>query len=228
METLFCPRCNAVQYHTGNSRVGWDENSHGEYTCQVCKHTRGPDRECQHSGPDCVVDPATRGANTTPQMLAVLAGKQKRIKLSMVGLCLLLLLGIGCFLYKFTPPGFFGGNSGAAAAPNPSVSVNPASAGAVVPVVLVLGGNRGANVIAAGYPKDRVVKCADFEERASDRVESASSTTGARYDPKTGHYTYTWKTSKSWAGTCRELVFKFSHDVPGIADGQIVMDFRFS
>jgi hypothetical protein len=28
------------------------------------------------------------------------------------------------------------------------------------------------------------------------------------YDENTGEYTYVWKTSKNWAGTCRQLLVK--------------------
>jgi hypothetical protein len=32
---------------------------------------------------------------------------------------------------------------------------------------------------------------------------------GLKYDAANDQYTYTWKTDKKWAGTCRELVLDF-------------------
>ena len=42
------------------------------------------------------------------------------------------------------------------------------------------------------------------------------------YDPATDTYTYVWKTDKSWAGTCRQLIVK-------LADGTFHQaNFQFS
>jgi len=38
----------------------------------------------------------------------------------------------------------------------------------------------------------------------------ATSTAGAlTYDAKRNQYTYSWKTDKTWASTCRQLILRF-------------------
>jgi hypothetical protein len=45
-----------------------------------------------------------------------------------------------------------------------------------------------------------------------DAVEESltSGTSGLRYDPESRQFTYNWKTSSAWAGTCRRLVLELS------------------
>ena len=38
------------------------------------------------------------------------------------------------------------------------------------------------------------------------------------YDPATDQYTYVWKTTKSWAGTCRRLTVTFNDGTQRYAD----------
>jgi hypothetical protein len=37
-------------------------------------------------------------------------------------------------------------------------------------------------------------------------TDTTTSNSGLQYDPASNQYTYTWKTERSWAGTCRQLV----------------------
>jgi hypothetical protein len=87
-------------------------------------------------------------------------------------------------------------------------TVNSVKAGSAIPVSFSLGGNYGLNIFAAGYPKVQQVACGNGA--ATDEIEQTvtAGASGLSYDATTGQYSYTWKTDKSWAGTCRQLVLK--------------------
>jgi hypothetical protein len=97
---------------------------------------------------------------------------------------------------------------------DPRPILNQMKAGAAVPVKFSLGGNQGLSIFAAGYPKSQVVACDASAD--VDGIETTLSAGGSSlaYDPATDTYSYVWKTDKSWAGTCRQLVLAF-------ADGSI-------
>jgi ABC-type transport system substrate-binding protein len=82
--------------------------------------------------------------------------------------------------------------------------VNTVKAGRTIPAEFSLGGNEGLEILAAGSPTSAEVPCPDS---ATDAVEDPTSSTGGglSFDATTGLYQYNWKTSKSWAGTCRRL-----------------------
>jgi hypothetical protein len=83
--------------------------------------------------------------------------------------------------------------------------LNVVKAGLGVPVKFSLGGDQGLGVFAAGSPSSRPIVC--DTSTAQDPVEQ-TITAGASslsYDQTTGTYTYTWKTDKAWANTCRQL-----------------------
>jgi hypothetical protein len=92
---------------------------------------------------------------------------------------------------------------------DPPPALNSVKAGAAVPVKFSLGGDRGLEIFAAGYP--RVVALASCAGSAGGAVEP---TVGAgdstlTYDPVTGLYSFVWKTQKAWAASCRRLELKF-------------------
>jgi predicted extracellular nuclease len=85
---------------------------------------------------------------------------------------------------------------------------NLMKAGRAVPVNFSLDGFKGFGVMAPGYPQSQPIACDD--SAPTDVVET---TLPARfsvllYDPVTDTYVYLWKTDRSWAGTCRQLVVK--------------------
>ncbi|WP_102126511.1 PxKF domain-containing protein [Deinococcus planocerae] len=84
-------------------------------------------------------------------------------------------------------------------------TVNTVKAGSSVPVKFSLSGNRGLNILAQGSPKVSVIPCDG--SAPADEIEQtlATSSSGLSYDAGTDTYSYTWKTDKSWAGTCRQL-----------------------
>jgi uncharacterized protein len=104
-------------------------------------------------------------------------------------------------IYNFT--GFF--------APVDNLPVfNIVSAGSGVPVRFSLSGDQGLNILAAGYPKSEPIACS--ATAAADSLEEtvATSANALKYDAATDLYSYFWKTNKSWAGTCRQLVIQLN------------------
>jgi hypothetical protein len=90
--------------------------------------------------------------------------------------------------------------------------LNSARAGQSVPVKFSLGGDQGLAILAPGYPKSQLVPC--DSSAPVDGIEETVTAGGSSlsYDAASGLYKYIWKTDRSWAGTCRQLVL-------GLADG---------
>ena len=78
---------------------------------------------------------------------------------------------------------------------------NSAKAGSSVPVKFSLGGDRGLAILADGYPASVQVDCTTGAPIGSP--EPTASDDGLTF--ANGQYSYVWKTSKSWGGTCRQL-----------------------
>ncbi len=89
-------------------------------------------------------------------------------------------------------------------------TVNLTSAGSAVPVRFSLGGNQGLGVFARSYPGSGKIDCDSTAPIDAIEQTVTASTSGLTYSTGTGQYTYTWKTQKSWGGTCRQLEFKFN------------------
>lgn len=82
--------------------------------------------------------------------------------------------------------------------------LNVAKAGSSIPVKFSLGGDMGLQVLAADSPTSQQVTC--DQGVPTDPIET-TLTAGAStltYDPTTGHYTYVWKTDRTWTG-CRQF-----------------------
>jgi hypothetical protein len=78
---------------------------------------------------------------------------------------------------------------------------NSAKAGSAVPVKFSLGGDRGLAILADGYPASVQVDCVTGVPIGSS--QPTASDDGLTFSG--GQYSYVWKTSKSWGGTCRQL-----------------------
>ena len=89
-------------------------------------------------------------------------------------------------------------------------TINLMKGGVSVPVKFSLGGNKGLNIFASGYPKSEQIACDSTApvEGIEETVTAGSSSLS--FDPTTNVYTYVWKTEKSWANTCRQLVLKLN------------------
>ena len=84
----------------------------------------------------------------------------------------------------------------------------PVNSGRALPLKFSLGDYRGLDIFANGSPASRQVSCngATAGEYLPTDTAGASSLT---YDASSDRYTYTWKTQKNWAGSCRELLLEF-------------------
>jgi predicted alpha-1,2-mannosidase len=81
-------------------------------------------------------------------------------------------------------------------------TLNAVKAGSSVPIKFTLGGNYGLAIFAEGYPKSVVISCASGAPQ-DDIGDTVVAQNGLSYSG--GKYTYGWKTSTAWAGTCRQF-----------------------
>jgi hypothetical protein len=87
-------------------------------------------------------------------------------------------------------------------------TLNSVKAGSAVPVKFSLSGNQGLDIFDTGYPKSEVIACSSTAP--VDGIESTvtAGNSSLSYDASSDQYNYVWKTEKSWAGQCRQLVVK--------------------
>lgn len=84
-------------------------------------------------------------------------------------------------------------------------TVNEVNGGQAIPMKFSLGGNQGLDVIASGYPTATQLNCSTGAPVNTGTLTDTAGGSGLQYDSGTGTYTYVWKTSKSWAGTCQQF-----------------------
>ena len=77
-------------------------------------------------------------------------------------------------------------------------------AGDLVKLGFGLNGDRGLDVFAAGFPTSVPVACPSWTPH-SVPAAGAGTTPGLSFGASSGHYSFAWQTSASWAGTCREF-----------------------
>jgi hypothetical protein len=101
---------------------------------------------------------------------------------------------------------------------DPYPTLNVMKAGAAVPIRFSLGGFQGLNIFAAGYPKSQIINCSSTASQ--DDIEQTTTAGGSSltYDASTDQYSYIWKTDKTWAGTCRQLVIRLSDNTDRFAN----------
>lgn len=88
--------------------------------------------------------------------------------------------------------------------------INVANAGSSIPVKFSLSGNKGLNILAAGYPVSQPVACSSGAPLDSIEETATAGNSSLSYDPATDRYIYVWKTEKTWKGTCRQLIVKLN------------------
>ncbi|HMQ32291.1 MAG TPA: ExeM/NucH family extracellular endonuclease [Chloroflexaceae bacterium] len=95
--------------------------------------------------------------------------------------------------------------------------VNTVNAGRAIPVKFSLGGDQGLAIFKPDYPQARGIAC---DGSPSDEVDVTVSAGGSslQYDPATDTYTYVWKTERTWAGSCRQLVVKLNDGTEHVAN----------
>ena len=89
---------------------------------------------------------------------------------------------------------------------------NRVKAGQAIPVKFSLGCNAGLNIMFSGYPQSGPTACDNHDpiDDVEQTVNAGNST--LNYDPVANQYIYVWKTDRSWAGTCRQLVVKLADE----------------
>jgi predicted extracellular nuclease len=87
-------------------------------------------------------------------------------------------------------------------------ALNVAKAGSSIPVKFSLGGNKGLDIFAAGYPLSMKIDCNTGASLGDVKETVNPGGSGLHYG--SGQYNYVWKTEKAWAGTCRQLVVKLT------------------
>lgn len=92
-------------------------------------------------------------------------------------------------------------------------AINRFKAGASIPLKFSLGANRGTGIFATGYPKSQTVSCS-----SGTPTGPLSSTSGnLSYSSRDNRYTYTWRSSRSWLDTCRQVIVKLNDGTSHIA-----------
>jgi len=99
-------------------------------------------------------------------------------------------------------------------------NLNSVNRGQAIPMKFSLGGNFGLGIIAAGYPTATQISCATGLPLNLGTLTDTSGGSGLQFDSSTGTYTYVWKTSKSWAGTCQQFTLKLADGTSHIANFQ--------
>jgi hypothetical protein len=101
-------------------------------------------------------------------------------------------------------------------------AVNRARAGRVALVRFSLNGFHGRRVLAAGYPRVAEVECGSGAEPADgEPARLLGRRRAVRWSRRGRAYVLAWKTRRSWAGSCRQLLL-------GLADGTVRRaDYRF-
>jgi hypothetical protein len=96
-------------------------------------------------------------------------------------------------------------------------TLNLVTAGRGVPLKFSLNGDQGLDILAAGYPASQGVTCSSSAPVDVVEQTTTSGASGLTYDAATDTYTYVWKTNKSWAGTCRQLILRLSDGTEHLA-----------
>jgi hypothetical protein len=87
-------------------------------------------------------------------------------------------------------------------------AVNRWPAGFPVRIRFSLGGYRGPDVLADGYPQVAEVECGAGETPDSGAPARSAWNRGLSYRPRTDRYVFWWRTKREWAGSCRQFLLK--------------------
>jgi hypothetical protein len=86
--------------------------------------------------------------------------------------------------------------------------LNMVKAGRAVPVRFSLNGDQGLDIFPSQFPASQEIDCDSGTATGALEPVSTAGTSALTYDPGDNQYSYIWKTSKKWAGTCRQLDVK--------------------
>ena len=88
----------------------------------------------------------------------------------------------------------------------PQPEINQANAGQAIPIQFTLVGDPGTGIFNAGYPATQQVNCSTGVPVNSSTISDAATAGASGLQDDSGSYTFVWKTSKAWAGTCQEFI----------------------
>ncbi len=94
-------------------------------------------------------------------------------------------------------------------APATGPKAEGANAGSAFPVKFSLGGDRGLGILVGGTPVVQQVSCTTGVPFGT--ATPAASNGGLKYDAAVDQYVFTWKTDKSWAGTCQRITLTLTN-----------------
>ncbi|MBW3621314.1 MAG: PxKF domain-containing protein, partial [Actinobacteria bacterium] len=87
---------------------------------------------------------------------------------------------------------------------------NTVTAGQAIPLRFSLGGYQGTEIFADGFPASLAVPCTGAGTPGEPLPAVPPGASGLSYGAGNDQYHLDWKTERSWRGTCRELVLRFS------------------
>jgi hypothetical protein len=97
-------------------------------------------------------------------------------------------------------------------------ALNQVSAGNSVALKFSLAANQGLNIFPANFPASRAINCSTLAPLGSYQATGPSGKSGLQYDATTNQYTYSWKTDKAWARTCRQFDLKLNDGTEHLAN----------
>ena len=97
-------------------------------------------------------------------------------------------------------------------------ALNAVKAGGAVPVKFSLNGNQGLNILMSGYPLSKRIDCASNVPIDDIETTVTAGQSSLSYDGANNQYSYVWKTDKTWANTCRQLIIKMKDDTEHFAN----------
>lgn len=102
------------------------------------------------------------------------------------------------------------------------VALNQARAGKSIPIRFSLGGYRGLDIFAGGYPAVQWMSCGTGVAFGSVTPVETAGRRGLSYDAATDTYTFVWKTDNTWVsnGNCRKLLLGLNDGIRRFADFQ--------
>jgi probable HAF family extracellular repeat protein len=97
---------------------------------------------------------------------------------------------------------------------------NLAKAGSAIPVKFSLGGDRGLDIFATGYPMSTRVDCETSAPLDAVEETMTAGSSELTYASGSDQYQYVWKTNSDWAGTCRQLIVRLNDLTEHVANFQ--------
>ncbi len=101
---------------------------------------------------------------------------------------------------------------------NNQPTLNTVNAGRAIPVKFRLGGDQGLSILGTGYPKVQTIGCATGVPTDEVETTTTAGQSTLTYDQPADTYTYVWKTTSTWAGTCRRLIIGLNDTTEHAAD----------